>query len=118
MKTNRKKRDNCPFCKPATCPFCDRPVDPWRESQCVLNQPLMMVIPPGGVHLDCPVHPAGHHIFGNQITCKEPEIWKAGPSKYPLTFDSSYRPVEYDSSQRIVEYDSTRPWRSTGDNIF
>jgi len=26
-----------------------------------------MVIPPGGVHLECPVHPEGHHVFGHQV---------------------------------------------------
>jgi hypothetical protein len=53
------------------CPFCDpnfKPRDPWRESQCVLNKPLWMVIPPEGVHLECPVHPEGHHVFGSPAT--------------------------------------------------
>ncbi len=61
------------------CPFCDpdfKPRDPFRESQCVLNKPLMMVIPPGGVHLECPIHPEGHHVFGPQIT------WMDEPIRY------------------------------------
>ena len=60
-KKNHKKE--CPFCKPDRKPF-----DPFRESQCVLNKPLFMVIPPGGVHLECPIHPEGHHVFGPQVT--------------------------------------------------
>ncbi len=52
---------DCPFCKPC-------PQSPWAQSQCVLNKPLWMVIPPGGIHLDCPVHPDGHHVFGPEIT--------------------------------------------------
>jgi hypothetical protein len=31
-------------------------------SRCVLNQPLMMVIPPEGTILRCECHPAGHFI--------------------------------------------------------
>lgn len=54
---------------PKSCPRCDHPPEPFIESQCVLNKPLMMVIPSQGVHLSCPVHPAGHHIFGPQVTC-------------------------------------------------
>jgi hypothetical protein len=27
-----------------------------------------MVIPPEGVHISCPVHPEGHHIYGSGIT--------------------------------------------------
>src|SRR5271157_2470442 len=56
------------------CPFCDpnyKPRDPFRESRCVLNQPLFMVIPPGGVHLSCPIHPEGHHVFGPEISWME-----------------------------------------------
>lgn len=49
------------------CPYCEHPPDPFRDSQCVLNKPLHMVIPPQGAHLSCPVHPDGHHIFGSQV---------------------------------------------------
>lgn len=48
---------------------CPKPWSfPWHV-QCVLNTPLYMVIPPDGVHLSCPAHPEGHHVFGNQVTC-------------------------------------------------
>lgn len=59
-----RKQKECPFCKPGY-----KPADPYRESQCTLNKPLWMVIPPGGVHLECPVHPEGHHVFGS------PTVW-------------------------------------------
>jgi hypothetical protein len=36
---------------------------------CTLNQPLFMVIPPEGIHLDCPVHRLGHHIRGKRVVC-------------------------------------------------
>lgn len=39
-----------------------------RSPQCILNQPLMMVIPPDGVHLSCNAHPEGHHVFGSQMS--------------------------------------------------
>lgn len=52
------------------CPWCDRQQQPKPDtSQCILNKPLMMVIPPGGVHLPCPCHPEGHHIRGTEIRC-------------------------------------------------
>jgi len=43
---------------------------PWAvpNIQCVLNKPLMMVIPPDGAHLSCPAHAEGHHVFGSQVT--------------------------------------------------
>lgn len=49
---------------------CPQPwPNPRNNIRCILNQPLMMVIGPEGVHLSCPAHPAGHHIYGTQITC-------------------------------------------------
>ena len=43
---------------------CPRPWKPESVYDCVLGKPLMMVIPPEGIHLSCPVHPAGHHVYG------------------------------------------------------
>ena len=82
--------------KPSTkkCPFCDperKPFDPFRESRCVLNQPLMMVIPPGGVHLECPVHSEGHHVFGPQVTFCENNLPERG-SEPTCGYDMMYRP--------------------------
>ena len=71
IKLDKPRTKKCPFCDPAY-----KPRDPFRESQCVLNKPLMMVIPPGGVHLECPIHPAGHHVFGPQIS------WMDAPINY------------------------------------
>lgn len=51
-----------------SCPHCERPPMP-SPVGCVLGKPLMIAIPPQGVHLSCPVHPEGHHIFGPQVTC-------------------------------------------------
>jgi hypothetical protein len=104
-KWNSNLGGNCPFCKPAQRP------DPWRDAQCTLNKPLWMVIPPEGVHLSCPVHPEGHHVFGSSVT------W--GMQARPwCDYDSSGRPVDYDTSKnRIVEFDATRPWRTTGDTL-
>lgn len=50
---------------PCGCPH------PWPHNSipCVLNQPMGIVISPEGVHLSCPAHPAGHRIYGTQITC-------------------------------------------------
>jgi hypothetical protein len=90
-KWNSNLGTNCPFCKPGQC------LDPWRSGQCTLNKPLWMVIPLEGVHLDCPVHPEGHHVFGSAVMWGTPD---------------------YDSSRnRTVEFDSTRRWRTTGDII-
>lgn len=64
MKNDNLKGQHWP-----DCPHC-RPQEPQPDlSQCCLNKPLMMVIPPGGVHLSCPVHPEGHHIHGQQVRC-------------------------------------------------
>lgn len=70
----------CPYCPPDKQPF-----DPWKESQCVLNKPLWMVIPPEGIHLACPVHPEGHHVYGTTITGVD---YQHDPSK-DLTYDST-----------------------------
>jgi hypothetical protein len=51
-----------------SCLSCTRPRPLPTAIGCVLEKPLMMVIPPQGVHLDCPVHLEGHHIFGPQVT--------------------------------------------------
>ena len=114
MKNHKKHAKNdtyCPFCDPA------RPKrDPWKESQCVLNKPLFMVIPPGGVHLSCPVHPEGHHVFGPQVT------WMESPAPDPFSdpFNNLPDPLdkpwcEYDSTRKFIDFDSTRPYgTSTG----
>ncbi len=53
--------DSCPFCEEGDVhPFPD-------ETECVLNKPIFMVIPPQGVHLPCPAHPKGHHVYGPRI---------------------------------------------------
>ncbi len=109
MKTNKAVGD-CPYCNPPTrCPYCDpdwrRRHDPWVEAQCVLNKPLMIVIPPEGMHLSCPVHPEGHHVFGTGV------VWCEQQPTRPI--------VDYDSTQRFIDYDSTRSPGSTctGDTI-
>jgi len=66
-KHPRGRKPRCPY---PDCPVNKEP-DPWEESQCVLNKPLFMVIPPEDVHLSCPVHPAGHHIHGSGISWME-----------------------------------------------
>jgi hypothetical protein len=48
---------------------CPKPWDFPDTSNCILNKPLYMVIPPEGVHLSCPCHSGGHHIYGNQVRC-------------------------------------------------
>lgn len=93
---------DCPYCNPKQ----PRP-DPWREMQCILNKPLFMVIPPGGVHLQCPVHPEGHHVHGPEIMCSS--IGNVSLNSTRPIADSSYRPPDLDSTQRICEYDSTKP---------
>lgn len=50
------------------CQDCKHPREPIRPSRCVLREPLMMVIPPEGVHLTCPEHPEGHHVYGPQVS--------------------------------------------------
>jgi len=40
-----------------------------KMSQCILNQPLHVVIPPGGFTISCPIHPKGHKIYGTSVTC-------------------------------------------------
>jgi hypothetical protein len=92
-----KRQPRCPYCPP-TAPE----IDPYDGRECTLNKPLWMVIPPGGIHLSCPVHPEGHHIYGMDITCQTSPIveFQHDPSK-DLTYDSTKNPVEYDSSRRI-----------------
>ena len=90
------------------CPFCDKdykPRDPFRESRCVLNQPLMMVIPPGGVHLSCPIHPEGHHVFGPEIS------WMDSPINYERNLPdpadsprSEYDPKRWEDSCQGTGY--------------
>lgn len=91
----------------APCPFCPpNKRDPWAEAQCILGKPIWMVIPPEGIHMPCPAHPEGHHVFGS------PARWQA------VDYNSSGRPIDYDSSKnRIIDYDSSRPWRTTGDTV-
>ena len=115
----RKPKNKCPFCDPDS-----KRRDPFRESQCVLNKPLFMVIPPGGVHLDCPVHPEGHHVFGPSITWLESPRWGEennlpNPADKPwCEYDSTRKFIDYDSTRQFTDYDSSRPFRTTGDNIF
>jgi hypothetical protein len=94
----------CPFCPPDK-----QPIDPWKESQCVLNKPLWMVIPAEGIHLHCPVHPEGHHIQGSQITCATPM-----PGSQIVEY-------QHDPSKDLT-YDSTRPYGTatgfTGNDSF
>jgi hypothetical protein len=60
------------------CPKCDPPddVQPWPHMspyelmECTAHKPLLMVVPPEGAHISCPVHPEGHHISGPpQVIC-------------------------------------------------
>ena len=101
------------------CPFCDpnfKPRDPWRGAQCVLNKPLFMVIPPEGVHLECPVHPERHHVFGPGIT------WMRQPYMNPFRFeqddnlpdpwDKPWCEYQHDASKDLT-YDSTKPYGTT-----
>lgn len=67
--SKRGSRKRCPH---PNCPANKEPwIDPWEASQCTLNKPLWMVIPPEGVHIPCPVHPEGHHIYGSPVTWME-----------------------------------------------
>jgi hypothetical protein len=95
--------------RPRRCPYCpptEPEIDPYDNRECVLNKPLWMVIPAEGVHLHCPVHPEGHHIYGNQITCATP----MGPGSQIIE-------GQHDPSKDLT-YDSTRPYgTSTGGNI-
>lgn len=96
---------DCPFCKPNRKPF-----DPYRESQCTLNKPLFMVIPPGGVHLECPVHPEGHHVFGPQVTFMR-------ENNLPDPANKPWCEYQHDSSKDLT-FDSTRPYgTATGNTI-
>lgn len=48
---------------------CPEPWSPDTFNQCTLSKPLLIVIPPKGIHLSCPVHSAGHHIYGSRVHC-------------------------------------------------
>jgi hypothetical protein len=89
------KRNRCPYCPPT-----EPEIDPFDGRECVLNKPLWMVIPAEGIHLHCPVHPEGHHIYGNQITCATPMM----PHQI-IDF-------QHDPSKDLT-YDSTRPYGTT-----
>jgi hypothetical protein len=65
-KKGSRKQPRCPH---PGCPSNQEPyTDPWDGRECTLYKPLWMVIPPEGVHISCPVHPEGHHIYGSGIT--------------------------------------------------
>jgi len=70
----------------------------------------MMVIPPQGIHLSCPVHPEGHHIYGSPVTWMETPMMSRKWCEY-----------EHDSSKDLT-YDSTRPYGTstgfTGNDTF
>lgn len=54
-------------------------ISPWHVQQikiyptpqelrdCTANKPLLMVIPPEGTTITCPIHPQGHFIQGTAI---------------------------------------------------
>src|ERR1700675_1387454 len=89
------KRQRCPYCPPT-----EPEIDPYDGRECTLNKPLWMVIPAEGIHLHCPVHPEGHHIYGNQITCA------VAPA-----VDAHSRLVEYQHDpSKDLTYDSTTPY--------
>ena len=70
------------------CPGCNKPYKPPIE-QCSLNKPLWMVIPPEGVHLSCPIHPQGHHVFGSRISYSI-TVWKDGGYRAWRNTDAYY----------------------------
>ena len=39
------------------------------NANCVLFKPLGLVIPSGGITIQCPVHPSGHYIASTNFTC-------------------------------------------------
>ena len=48
----------------------DSPYMPNPNFSCTRGKPLLMVIPPEGITISCPVHPNGHFIKGpNRISC-------------------------------------------------
>lgn len=59
---------------PCGCP------KPYREpyESCILNKPMCMVIPPEGIHLDCPIHPGGHHLYGSSVKCESSFDFSSG----------------------------------------
>jgi hypothetical protein len=88
------RKPRCPYCPPT-----EPEIDPYDGRECSLNKPLWMVIPAEGIHLHCPVHPEGHHIYGNQITCATPMM--------PHGIDFQHDP------SKDLTYDSTRPYGTT-----
>jgi hypothetical protein len=60
----------------------------------------MIVIPPEGIHLPCPVHPEGHHIYGSGIVWCENNL--------PDPANKPWCEYEHDPSKDLT-YDSTRP---------
>ena len=60
-----------------------------------------MVIPPEGVHLDCPAHPEGHHVFGSGI------LWMGTTAAPTSGVDYSHDP------SKDLTFDSTRPFGTT-----
>jgi hypothetical protein len=71
----RKKLPNKPwdikYPSKRRCPHPDCPIpfeDPWPKQECTLHKPIWISIPPGEhIHLDCPVHPEGHIIYGPRV---------------------------------------------------
>jgi hypothetical protein len=72
-----------------------------------------MVIPPEGIHLSCPVHPEGHHIYGSTA------MWMDNPMQ-PST-QKPWCEYEHDPSKDLT-YDSTKPYGTatgfTGKDTF
>jgi hypothetical protein len=114
-----------PRCPHPNCPSNQEPwTDPWEAAQCTLNKPIWMVIPPEGVHISCPVHPEGHHIYGSPITSWEIPMWKENnlpdPANTPWC-ESKGLTYEHDPSKDLT-YDSTKPYGTatgfTGKDTF
>ena len=117
-----KRSKRCPH---PNCPVPERP-DPRELSQCTLNKPIWIVIPPGGhIHLDCPVHPEGHIVYGPDITWCErypsptrrwdtPKWWCE--TNLP---DPNHQIVDYEHDPgKDLMFDSTKPFgTATGSGI-
>lgn len=57
-------------CDDPRCPchqFHKQRIDKYPILECILGKPLLMVIPPEGVHLSCPVH-GKHFLAGSRMT--------------------------------------------------
>ena len=64
------KRVDEPRTLPLPQPWRLRPQRDDDDSRyCVLNKPLLLVIPHGGMRISCPVHHEGHFIRGTEFTC-------------------------------------------------